>query len=107
MKQQNTTGIAMNTGMCRNTARAACCLRIPLTRNLRHSNINPNKSRLKDIYRFPDAMEVEICARVCRKWTEDDVLDGDAVKLAETIIKVGGGAGRRCTARYAVELQVY
>ncbi|GLC33063.1 hypothetical protein PLESTB_000374500 [Pleodorina starrii] len=52
-------------------------------------HIDPNKSRLKDIYRFPDAMEVEIVSRVARKWTEDDVLDTDAVKLAETIIKVG------------------
>ncbi|GLI64845.1 hypothetical protein VaNZ11_008226 [Volvox africanus] len=52
-------------------------------------HIDPNKSRLKDIYRFPDAMEVEIVSRVCRKWTEDDVLDSDAVKLAETVIKVG------------------
>ncbi len=75
---------------------------MPLPQYLRHSNIDPNKSRLKDIYRFPDAMEVEICARVCRKWTEDDVLDGDAVKLAETIIKVGGLAGRRCSMRYAL-----
>lgn len=33
-------------------------------------------------------MEVEMVSRVCRKWTEDDVLDADAVKLAETIIKV-------------------
>ncbi|KAG2450719.1 hypothetical protein HYH02_004557 [Chlamydomonas schloesseri] len=53
------------------------------------SHIDPSKSRLKDIYRFPDPMEVEIVSRVCRKWTEDDVLDPDAVKLAETVLKVG------------------
>ncbi|KAG2493479.1 hypothetical protein HYH03_008295 [Edaphochlamys debaryana] len=53
------------------------------------SHIDPSKSRLKDIYRFPDPMEVEICSRVARKWTEDDILDPDAVRLAETILKVG------------------
>lgn len=58
------------------------------------SHIDPNKSRLKDIYRFPDPMEVEIVSRVCRKWTEDDVLDPDAVKLAETVLKVR----QQCTA---------
>ncbi|GFR48517.1 hypothetical protein Agub_g10412 [Astrephomene gubernaculifera] len=53
------------------------------------SHIDTSKSRLKDIYRFPDPMEVEIVSRVCRKWTEDDILDTDAVRLAETVLKVG------------------
>lgn len=32
--------------------------------------------------------QVEILARVCRKWTDEDTLDPEAVKLAEMIIKV-------------------
>ena len=50
--------------------------------------------RLKDVYRFPDPYEVEVVARVCRKWTpeDDEILDPEAVKLAENIYKVCGEA---------------
>lgn len=50
----------------------------------------PNPPRLKDVYRFIDPEEVEIVARCCRKYTEDDdeILDPEAIKLSELVIKV-------------------
>eukprot|EP00198_Chlamydomonas_reinhardtii_P013356 XP_001702693.1 predicted protein [Chlamydomonas reinhardtii] len=46
-------------------------------------------SKVKDIYRFKDPIEVEIIARVARYWIDDEVLDMDRVKEAEAIIKAG------------------
>ncbi|GLC70645.1 hypothetical protein PLESTF_001017600 [Pleodorina starrii] len=43
----------------------------------------------KSIYRFTDAREVEIAARCCRRWVEDDTLEPEAVTLSEQIIKAG------------------
>ncbi|KXZ56496.1 hypothetical protein GPECTOR_1g444 [Gonium pectorale] len=49
----------------------------------------PPGSKVKDIYRFRDPIEVEIIARVARHWIDDEVLDMDRVKEAEAIIKAG------------------
>ncbi|GLC40592.1 hypothetical protein PLESTM_001090800 [Pleodorina starrii] len=44
----------------------------------------------KSIYKFTDAREVEIAARCCRRWVEDeDTLEPEAVALSEHIIKAG------------------
>lgn len=56
----------------------------------------PEGIRSDLIYRFSDAREVEVMARCCRKWktgflgrTDYDLVDPDAVKLSEMIIKAG------------------
>ncbi|EFJ44861.1 hypothetical protein VOLCADRAFT_94889 [Volvox carteri f. nagariensis] len=49
----------------------------------------PSGSKVKDIYRFKDPIEVEIISRVARHWIDDEVLDLDRVKEAEAIIKAG------------------
>ncbi len=41
------------------------------------------------IHTFRDPREVEIASRCCRVWVEHDILDDDAVLLAERIIKAG------------------
>ncbi|KXZ55666.1 hypothetical protein GPECTOR_2g1216 [Gonium pectorale] len=43
----------------------------------------------KSIYRFSDAREVEIAARCCRRWVDEDTLEPEAVALSEAIIKAG------------------
>ncbi|GAX73357.1 hypothetical protein CEUSTIGMA_g810.t1 [Chlamydomonas eustigma] len=43
----------------------------------------------KFIHKFWDARQVEMCARCCRKWVEEDVLDEDAVELAQKILEAG------------------
>jgi hypothetical protein len=44
----------------------------------------------KEVYRFADEFEVELASRCCRDWTdyEDQMLNDDAVAMAESIIKV-------------------
>ncbi|KAG2446182.1 hypothetical protein HXX76_000775 [Chlamydomonas incerta] len=51
----------------------------------------PPGQKARRIYKFQDAREVEIVARVCRKWTDQhyEVLDRVAVKEAEIVIKGG------------------
>ncbi|GLC67718.1 hypothetical protein PLESTF_000598200 [Pleodorina starrii] len=49
----------------------------------------PPGSKVKDIYRFKDPIEVEIISRVARHWIDDEILDLDRVKEAEAIIKAG------------------
>lgn len=46
---------------------------------------------LRNVWRFPDAWELELAARCCRAWVpyEDALLVPEAVALAESIIKVG------------------
>jgi hypothetical protein len=39
---------------------------------------------------------VEIAARVARTWIDEDTIDQEAVKLAETILKVCGSQGWPC-----------
>jgi hypothetical protein len=36
---------------------------------------------------------VEVASRIARVWDDDDVLDPDAVDIAETVLKVGIGRG--------------
>ncbi|KXZ43615.1 hypothetical protein GPECTOR_85g345 [Gonium pectorale] len=43
----------------------------------------------KTLYRFTDAREVEISARCCRRWVDEDTLEPEAVELSEAIIKAG------------------
>ncbi|EFJ49581.1 hypothetical protein VOLCADRAFT_89940 [Volvox carteri f. nagariensis] len=43
----------------------------------------------RSIYRFTDAREVEIAARCCRCWEDEDTVDTEAVALSEQIIKAG------------------
>jgi hypothetical protein len=63
--------------------------------------MEPQK-RLKDVYKFADVYEVELASRCCRVWVDEDILDADAIALADTIIKVGGATylsgniGRPC-----------
>lgn len=53
------------------------------------------ETKPKNIHMFTDSREVEIIARVGRVWTKDDedVLDREAVKIAEVIMKVGWSLG--------------
>jgi hypothetical protein len=46
------------------------------------------KAKLKDIYKFTQEHQVEMLARCCRQWVDEDTLDEDAVRLAELVIKV-------------------
>ncbi|GAX73349.1 hypothetical protein CEUSTIGMA_g802.t1 [Chlamydomonas eustigma] len=43
----------------------------------------------KTIFKFTDPREVEICARCCRQWIDEDTLVEEGVDLALKIIKVG------------------
>ncbi|PNH03659.1 Tiny macrocysts protein B [Tetrabaena socialis] len=43
----------------------------------------------KFIYRFEDAREVEIAARCCRCWIDEDMPDPEAVAMSEQVIKAG------------------
>ncbi|PNH09214.1 Tiny macrocysts protein B, partial [Tetrabaena socialis] len=70
---------------------AACHLR------LRHFNryvlrrfrdAEPNM-KSKFIYRFEDAREVEIAARCCRRWIDEDTPEPEAVAMSEQVIKAG------------------
>jgi hypothetical protein len=47
------------------------------------------RKKLKDIYKFSEEQQVEVLARCCRVWLDEDTLDPEAQKLAEFIIKVG------------------
>ncbi|GIL43455.1 hypothetical protein Vafri_932 [Volvox africanus] len=51
----------------------------------------PPGQKARRIYKFKDSREVEIVARVCRKWTDQhyEVLDRAAAKEAEIVIKGG------------------
>ncbi|GFR41359.1 hypothetical protein Agub_g2042 [Astrephomene gubernaculifera] len=51
----------------------------------------PARQKARRIYKFKDAREVEIVARVCRRWTDAhfEVLDRGAAKEAEIVIKGG------------------
>ncbi|GAX73347.1 hypothetical protein CEUSTIGMA_g800.t1 [Chlamydomonas eustigma] len=49
----------------------------------------PQGVKSKSIHKFGDAREVEMCARCCRKWIDDDTLDERAVDLAYRILKAG------------------
>lgn len=40
--------------------------------------------------RFRDPYEVEVAARIMRKWDDDDVADTDAQDIADTVLKVCG-----------------
>ncbi len=42
----------------------------------------------RDAYRFKSREQVELLARVMRKWDEDDVPDPAAVAFGEFIVKV-------------------
>mmetsp|Transcript_29309 Transcript_29309/g.64857 ORF Transcript_29309/g.64857 Transcript_29309/m.64857 type:complete len:2212 (+) Transcript_29309:218-6853(+) len=46
-------------------------------------------TRPKHIFRFSDPRQVEIVARCCRKWIDEDTLSEDAVLLAEQVMKAG------------------
>ncbi|KXZ55668.1 hypothetical protein GPECTOR_2g1218 [Gonium pectorale] len=54
----------------------------------RFRDADPSASS-KSIYRFSDAREVEIAARCCRRWVDEDTLEPEAVALSEAIIKAG------------------
>ncbi|PNH12265.1 Tiny macrocysts protein B [Tetrabaena socialis] len=43
----------------------------------------------KTIYRFDDAREVEITARCCRSWIDEDTPEPEAVAMTEQVIKAG------------------
>jgi hypothetical protein len=45
--------------------------------------------KTKFIYKFTDSREVEIVSRCCRKWTDEDTLDPEAVKLGDIVIRAG------------------
>ncbi|KAJ9531082.1 hypothetical protein QJQ45_000885 [Haematococcus lacustris] len=49
----------------------------------------PPGTRAKFIYRFRDPREVEIVARCCRKWVDEDTLDKESVELAEKVLRAG------------------
>jgi hypothetical protein len=41
------------------------------------------------VFKFNDSREVEILARCCRKWVDEETLEEGGVRLAEVIMKVG------------------
>lgn len=47
----------------------------------------------KDTYKFQGPWQVEIVARCCRKWLDDDALDTHGIALAEHVIKVNAVPG--------------
>lgn len=49
------------------------------------------ENRLREVYRFASTEQVEVLARVARKWDLDGVPDPEASELGEFIIKVGLG----------------
>lgn len=51
----------------------------------------PAGTKAAHIYKFTDAREVEITARCCRLWLpeDDEVVDPDAVRMAEKVMKAG------------------
>jgi hypothetical protein len=53
----------------------------------------PPDAKPSAVFRLTDAREVEILARCCRSWVDEETLNEDAVRLAEAIMKVGQGPG--------------
>jgi hypothetical protein len=49
----------------------------------------PPDAKPSAVFRLTDAREVEILARCCRSWVDEETLNEDAVRLAEAIMKVG------------------
>ncbi|GAX73356.1 hypothetical protein CEUSTIGMA_g809.t1 [Chlamydomonas eustigma] len=49
----------------------------------------PPGKKSKSIHKFSDVREVEMCARCCRKWLDEDVFDPEAIELAHVILKAG------------------
>jgi hypothetical protein len=49
----------------------------------------PPDVKAKHIHKFKDPREVEIAARCCRKWLDEETLEQEGVRLAERIIKAG------------------
>jgi hypothetical protein len=49
----------------------------------------PPEAKARHICRFEDAREVEIAARCCRVWVDEDTLDEEAVALGERIVMAG------------------
>jgi hypothetical protein len=43
------------------------------------------------LFEFHDSRQVEILTRCCRVWVDKDVLDPEAIALAESVLKVGTG----------------
>jgi hypothetical protein len=67
--------------------RCTCYLHSALLRAPVRREPDPKK-KLKDIYKFQEVQQVEVLARCCRKWVDEDTLDPEAIKLADHIIKV-------------------
>lgn len=63
------------------------CFNYPSTSPCRTAE---SDAKPRNIYRFTDAREVEIVARVCRQWNpkDDEVLEPEAVRIAEIVMKV-------------------
>ncbi|PNH09202.1 Tiny macrocysts protein B, partial [Tetrabaena socialis] len=68
----------------------ACHLRLRHFQSLaiRFRDANPS-IKSKSIYRFEDAREVEITARCCRRWIDEDTPEPEAVVMTELVIKAG------------------
>ncbi|PNH04175.1 Tiny macrocysts protein C, partial [Tetrabaena socialis] len=70
---------------------AACHLRLQHFNSFvlgRFRDAEPNV-KSKFIYRFQDAREVEITARCCRRWIDEDTPEPEAVVMSEQVIKAG------------------
>ncbi|KXZ56445.1 hypothetical protein GPECTOR_1g399 [Gonium pectorale] len=92
-RQATTTALLASMGVMLVLGAAASYVRLKLWSNyvLMRYRTAPAGQKARRIYKFKDAREVEIVARVCRRWTDQhyELLDVKAAKEAEIIIKGG------------------